>query len=130
MQGIGNPKGPIELGLDEITLVAKALQAVNPCEYGGVEGGVSNSSDDVKESAHEEVSETREGVRETVECDVLCPEGTACIDGRLCDAVVCGWDATLRGRGRGSLFLGSETTGFDPRISVPVVNCTCEGSPF
>jgi hypothetical protein len=61
---IGNPKGLLVLGFDEITLVDKALQAMRACECdGGVEGGVSSSSDDEKES--EEVSEVREGVRET-----------------------------------------------------------------
>jgi hypothetical protein len=62
---IANPKGLV-LGFDEITLVDKALQAMRACECdGGVEGGVSSSSDDEKESEQEEVSEVREGVRET-----------------------------------------------------------------
>jgi hypothetical protein len=72
---IGNPNGPLRLDF-ELTFAAKALQAVRPCEYeGGVEGGVSNSSDDERGSADEEVSETREGVRETLEKDILRPEG-------------------------------------------------------
>ena len=63
---IGDPNGLLVLGFDEITLVGKALQAIRVCECdGGVEGGVSSSSDDEKESEQEEVSEAREGVRET-----------------------------------------------------------------
>ena len=54
------------LDFDEITLVGKVLQVIRTCECdGGVEGGVSSSSEDEKESAQEEVSEMREGVRET-----------------------------------------------------------------
>lgn len=54
------------LGFDEIALVDKVLQPIRTCECdGGVDGGVSSSSDDEKESAQEEVSEIREGVRET-----------------------------------------------------------------
>ena len=63
---IGNPKDLLVLGFDEITLVGEALQAIRACECdGGVEGGVSSSSDDEKESEQEEVSKVREGVRET-----------------------------------------------------------------
>ena len=62
---IGNLKGPV-VDLYEISLVDKVLQAIRTCECdGGVEGGVSSSSDDEKESEQEEVSEIREGVRET-----------------------------------------------------------------
>ena len=60
---LGNLK--VVLDLDEIALVGKVLQAIRMCGCdGGVEGGVSSSSDDEKESAQEEVSEMREGVRE------------------------------------------------------------------
>jgi hypothetical protein len=60
---LGNLK--VVLDLDEIALVGKVLQAIRTCECdGGVDGGVSSSSDDEKESAQEEVSEMREGVRE------------------------------------------------------------------
>jgi hypothetical protein len=63
---IGNPKGLVVLGFDEITLFGKVLQVIRTCECdGGVEGGVSSSSDDEKESEQEEMSEVREGVRET-----------------------------------------------------------------
>ena len=61
---IGNLKLPADF--EETALVGKVLQAMRTCECdGGVEGGVSSSSDDEKESAEEEVSEMREGVRET-----------------------------------------------------------------
>lgn len=61
---IGNLK--VVLDFDEIALVGKVLQAIRTCECdGGVEGGVSSSSDDEKESELEEVSEMKEGVRET-----------------------------------------------------------------
>ena len=63
---IGDLEDPVVLDIDEIVLVGKVLQAVRTCECdGGVEGGVSSSSDDEKESPQEEVSEMREGVRET-----------------------------------------------------------------
>ena len=59
----GNLK--VVLNFDEIALVGKVLQVIRTCECdGGVEGGVSSSSDDEKESAEEEVSDMREGVRE------------------------------------------------------------------
>ena len=59
---IGN-LNDLVLGFDEITLVGKALQAIRACECdGGVEGGVSSSSE---ESEQEEVSKVREGMRET-----------------------------------------------------------------
>ena len=59
---IGNPKDLV-LCFEEITLVGEALQAIRACECdGGVEGGVSSSSE---ESEQEEVSKVREGVRET-----------------------------------------------------------------
>jgi hypothetical protein len=61
---IGNPKGPFVLDFDEVTIVGEALCAIRGGCDGGVEGGVSSSSDDEGESAQEEVSETREGVRE------------------------------------------------------------------
>lgn len=62
---VNNPKGPAVLDFDEIAVVGKAPQAIRTCDCGGgVEGGVSSSSDDEKESAQEEVSEMREGVRE------------------------------------------------------------------
>jgi hypothetical protein len=109
---IGNPNGPLRLDF-ELTFAAKALQAARPCEYeGGVEGGVSNSSDDERGSADEEVSETREGVRETLEEDILCPEGARGVDGRGCDGGVCEWGVALCGRGRVFLCLGR--TDFDP----------------
>ena len=61
----GNLKGPVVLDFEEIALVGRVLQAIRTYECdGGVEGGVSSSSDDEKESAQEEVSEMREGVRE------------------------------------------------------------------
>ena len=60
---LGNLK--VVLDFDEIALVGTVLQAIRTCECdGGVDGGVSSSSDDEKESAQEEVSEMREGVRE------------------------------------------------------------------
>jgi len=62
---IGNPKGPFVLDFDEVTAVGEALRAIRAGECdGGVEGGVSSSSDDERESEQEEVSEMREGVRE------------------------------------------------------------------
>jgi len=61
---IGSPKGPIVLDFDEVTIVGEALDAIRAGECdGGVEGGVSSSSDEETESAQEEVSEIREGVR-------------------------------------------------------------------
>lgn len=63
---IGNPKATFVLDFDEVTAVGKALHAIGEGECdGGVEGGVSSSSDDERESAQEDVSEMREGVRET-----------------------------------------------------------------
>jgi hypothetical protein len=126
---IGNPNGPLRLDF-ELTFAAKALQAVRPCEYeGGVEGGVSNSSDDERGSADEEVSETREGVRETLEKDILCPEGARGVGGRICGGGVCEWGATLRGRG--CVFLCLDRTDFDPGLSdVPGVYCACVGEPY
>jgi hypothetical protein len=61
---IGNPKGPLVLDFDEVTIVGEALRAIRGGCDGGVEGGVSSSSDDEGESAQEEESEMREGVRE------------------------------------------------------------------
>lgn len=61
---IGNPKGRFILDFDEVTVVGEALHAIKGECDGGVEGGVSSSSDDERESAQEEVSELREGVRE------------------------------------------------------------------
>jgi len=129
-ESIGNPKGPVELDFDEMTLVTKALQEVKSCECGGgVEGGVSNSSDDERGSAHEEVSETREGVREILEKGILCPEGARGVGDRLGNGGVCEWDATLRRRG--DFFLRSERAGFDPGMSdVPVVDEACEGGTY
>ena len=87
---IGNPKGLVELDFDEMTLVTKALQEVKSSECeGGVEGGVSNSSDDESVSAHEEVSETREGVREILEKGIFCPGGASGVDGRVGNGEVC-----------------------------------------
>ena len=64
MVSIGNLKVPVDF--EEIALDGKVLQAMRTCECdGGVEGGVSSSSDDERESAEEEISEMREGVRET-----------------------------------------------------------------
>jgi hypothetical protein len=62
---IGNPKGPTVLDFDEVAVVGEALYAIRAgkCD-GGVEGGVSSSSDDEGESAQEDVSEMREGMRE------------------------------------------------------------------
>jgi hypothetical protein len=53
------------LDFDEVAVVGEALHAIRAgkCD-GGVEGGVSSSSDDEGESAQEEVSEMREGTRE------------------------------------------------------------------
>ena len=122
---IGNPKGLVELDFDEMTLVTKALQEslLSECE-GGVEGGVSNSSDDESGSAHEEVSETREGVREILEKGIFCSEGARGVGGRVGNEEVCDWDVALRRRG---FFLRSERAGFDPGMSdVPVVNEACE----
>lgn len=106
----GNPQGPAVSDFDEMTIpTAEESGAVRLCECeGGVEGGVSNSSDDEKESAHEEVSETREGARQTVEKDVLCPEGAGGVGTRVCDGDGVDWDAILRRRV--SLSLRSERT--------------------
>jgi len=61
---IGNPKGPIVFDFDEVTVVDNALHKIRAGECdGGVEGGVSSSSDDERDST-QEVSEMREGVRE------------------------------------------------------------------
>ena len=61
----GDLKGPVVLDFDDIALISKVLRTIRTGECdGGVEGGVSSSSDDEKESAEEEVSEMREGVRE------------------------------------------------------------------
>jgi hypothetical protein len=50
----------------DFRLVGEALQAMRAGECdGGVEGGVSSSSDDEGESEQEEVSEMKEGVRDT-----------------------------------------------------------------
>jgi hypothetical protein len=38
-----------------------------------------------KQRAYEEVSETREGVRETLEKGILGPEADMGVDGRVCD---------------------------------------------
>ena len=63
---------------------AKPLKKARSSEFeGGVEGGVPNSSEDEEESTYEEVSETREGVRETVEKSVLCT-GAAGVGVSLC----------------------------------------------
>ena len=127
---IDNPKGLVELDFDEMTLVTKALQEVKSSEYeGGVEGGVSNSSDDESVSAHEEVSEIREGVREILEKGIFCLEGARGVGGRVGNGEVCDWGATLRGTG--GFFLRPERAGFDPAMSdVPVVNEGCEGGTY
>jgi len=92
-----------------------------------VEGCVSDSSDDEKESETEDdVPETSRGVRRVEERSVVRPGGVPCVDPSLCDVVVCSWDATLRGRG--SLFLWQGISAFNPEISgVPVVRRGCEG---
>ena len=115
----------MKLDFDEMTPATKALQEAKSCgREGGVEGGVSNSSDDERGSAHEDVSETREGVREILVKGILCPEGARGVGGRLDNGEVCDWDATLRGRG--GFFLRSEREGFDPEISdVLVVDEAC-----
>ena len=125
-ESIGNPKGLVELNSGEITLVTEALQEVKSCECeGGVEGGVSNSSDDESVSAHEEVSETREGVREILEKGIFCLEEASGVGGRVGNGGVCDWDAALRRRG--GFFLRSERIGLDPGMSdVPVVDEACE----
>ena len=117
------------MDFDEMTLVSKASQEVKSCECGGgVEGGVSNSSDE-RGSAHEEVSETREGVREILEKGIFCTKGARGVGGRPGNGEVCDWGATLRRRG--GFFLRSEGVGFDPRMSgVPVVNEACEAGIF
>ena len=114
------------LDFDEITRVTKALQEVKSSECeGGVEGGVSNSSDDESVSAHDDVSETREGVREILEKGIFCLEGARGVGGRVGNGGVCDWDATLRRRG--GFFLRSERIGFDPGMfDVPVVDEACE----
>ena len=48
------------MDFDGVTVVGEALHAIRGDCDGGVEGGVSSSSDD----AQEDVSELREGVRE------------------------------------------------------------------
>jgi len=118
------------LDFDEMAPVTKALQEVKSCRCeGGVEGGVSNSSDDERGSAHEEVSETREGVREILAKGILCPEGARGVGGRLGNEEVCDWDATLQRRG--GFFLRSEMAGFDPEMSdVPVVDEACERGTY
>jgi hypothetical protein len=68
---IGNPKGPNVFDFDEATVVDNALPEIRAGECdGGVEGGVSSSSDDERDSTQEEVSEMREGVREIGELAV------------------------------------------------------------
>jgi hypothetical protein len=67
---IGNLKGPIVLGFDEVTVVSEASCVNNviragKCD-GEVEGGVSSSSDDEGGSAQEEVSEMRRGWAKSV----------------------------------------------------------------
>ena len=127
---IGNPKSLVELDFDEMTLVTKALQEVksNECE-GGVEGGVSNSSDDESVSAHEEVSETREGVREILEKGIFCSEGARGVGGRVGNGEVCDRDATLRTME--TFFLRSGRVHFDPGMSdVPVVDEAWEGGTY
>jgi hypothetical protein len=59
---IGNPKGPIAFDFDEFDNALHEIRA-SECD-GGVDGGVSSSSDDERDSTQEEVSEMREGVRE------------------------------------------------------------------
>ena len=127
---IGNPKSLVELDFDEITLVTKALQEVKSCECeGGVEGGVSNSSDDECVSAHEEVSEIRDGVREILEKGIFCLEGARGVGGRVGNGEVCDWGATLRRTG--GFFFRPERAGFDPAMSdVPVVNEACGGGTY
>ena len=118
----------MELDFDEMTLVTKTLQEVKSCECGGgVEGGVSNSSDDERGSAHEEVSETREGVREILEKGILCPKG-ARVGERLGNREVCEWGATLRRRG--GFFLRSQRADFDPGMSDVPVDEACEGGTY
>ena len=127
---IGNPKGLVELDFDEMTLVTKALEEIKSSEYeGGVEGGVSNSSDDERVSAHEEVSEIREGVREMLEKGIFCPEGARGVGDRVGNGGVCDLDATLRTRE--GFFLRSERVGFDPGMSVvTVVDEACKGGTY
>ena len=113
-----------------MTLVTKALQGVKSSECeGGVERGVSNSSDDESVSAHDGVSATKEGVREILEKGIFCPKGARGVGSRLGDGEVCDWDATPRRRG--GFFLRSEGAGFDSGMSdVPVVDETCEGDTY
>ena len=80
-------------------------------------------------SAHEEVSETREGVREILEKGICCPEGARGVGGRVGNGGVCDWDALLRRRG--GFFLRPERAGFDPGMSdVPVGNEASEGGTY
>ena len=120
----------MELDFDEMALVTKALQGVKSTECeGGVEGGVSNSSDDESVSAHEEVSETREGVREILAKGIFCSEGARGVGGRVGNGQVCDRGATLRTME--GFFLRSRRVYFDPGMSdVPVVDEACEGGTY
>jgi len=92
------------------------LQTESACNDGGVEGGVSSSSDDEADSIPEDVSETREGVRDTV-CEGTSHPGSVgdCRD----EEVTCGR------RGRGIVFL-LVTTGF--KVEGPDVSAgSCAG---
>ena len=78
-------------------------------------------------SAHEELSETREGVREILVKGIFCSEGARGVDGRV-GREVCDWDAPLRRRG---FFLRPERADFDRGMSdVPVVNEACEAGTY
>ena len=61
---IGKPKDSFVLDFDEVIVVDEVLHAIRGGCDRGVEGGVSSSSEDVRESVQEEASELREGVRE------------------------------------------------------------------
>jgi hypothetical protein len=100
------------LDFDEVTVVGEALYVirVGKCD-GGVEGGVSSSSDDEGESVQEEVSEMREGMREIGE---FAAEGN---DGSLVGKVVAligrfGRAAILRFRGLVMGFTDETTSEF------------------
>jgi len=77
---------------------------------GGVEGGVSSSSADEADSTTEDVSETREGVRDTGR-ELTCSPGRV-VDNVCCEEVPRGRGVARRGRGTVFLCLGADN-GFE-----------------
>jgi hypothetical protein len=94
-----------------VTVVGKALHVIRAgkCD-GGVEGGVSSSSDDAGESAQEEVSEMREGVHKIGELAA----GGSCRQGNRLDVMLrnFGRAAILRFQGLVMEFTDETTSEF------------------